>query len=57
VFRLKGHGMPSLGRAAGDHGDLYATVEVRVPSTVSPEERTHYEALAELERRKKHPAA
>jgi DnaJ-class molecular chaperone len=56
VFRLKGHGMPQVGKA-GARGDLYATVEVQMPAHLSPEERGHYEALAQLERQKKHSAA
>jgi curved DNA-binding protein len=56
VFRLKGHGMPKVG-TADDRGDLYATVDVQMPTSLSPEERAHYEALAELDRRKKDSAA
>ena len=56
VFRLKGHGMPVVGRP-GEHGDLYATVEAELPRDLTPEERTHYEALAKLASRKKHSAA
>jgi DnaJ-class molecular chaperone len=56
VFRLKGHGMPKVGNAE-ERGDLYATVDVFLPTQLSTEERAHYEALAELERRKKDPAA
>ena len=56
VFRLKGHGMPKVGKA-DERGDLYATVDVQMPAQLSPEERKHYEALAELERQKKHSAA
>jgi curved DNA-binding protein len=56
VFRLKGHGMPKVGKA-DDRGDLYATVDVQMPTSLSPEERAHYEALAELDRRKKDSAA
>jgi DnaJ-class molecular chaperone len=55
VFRLKGHGMPVIGKP-GEHGDLYATVEVELPRQISPEERAHYEALAKLAG-KKHSAA
>jgi DnaJ-class molecular chaperone len=44
VFRLKGHGMPTVGRA-GERGDLYATVDVQLPSSLSEDERRHYEAL------------
>ena len=29
--------------------DLYAKVEVRVPATLTPEEKEHYEALAKLQ--------
>lgn len=47
VFRLKGHGMPTTGKP--DLGDLYATVDVQLPHTLTPEERKHYEALARLE--------
>jgi hypothetical protein len=36
---------------------LYATVDVFLPTQLSTEERAHYEALAELERRKKDSAA
>jgi len=56
VFRLKGHGMPLVGKS-GEHGDLYATVEAELPRDLSPEERQHYEALAKLARTKKHSAA
>ena len=47
VFRLKGHGMPLVGKA-GEHGDLYATVEAELPRQLTAEERSHYEALAKL---------
>ena len=30
VFRLKGHGMPAVGKP-DEHGDLYATVDVQLP--------------------------
>jgi DnaJ-class molecular chaperone len=48
VFRLKGHGMPAVGKP-DDRGDLYATVDVQVPQQLSAEQRKHYEALASLE--------
>jgi DnaJ-class molecular chaperone len=48
TFRLKGHGMPATGKP--ESGDLYATVEVQLPKTLSAEQRTHYEALAALDR-------
>jgi curved DNA-binding protein len=47
VFRLKGYGMPVVGHPA-EKGDLYARVEVELPTTLSEEEREHYEALARL---------
>lgn len=49
VFRLKGHGMPSVGKP-DQRGDLYATVEVQLPRTLTKDQRQHYEALAKLER-------
>ncbi|HUL74679.1 MAG TPA: J domain-containing protein [Vicinamibacterales bacterium] len=48
VFRLRGHGMPAVGKAE-DKGDLYATVEVQIPSSLTPEQRAHYEALRKLD--------
>ena len=48
VFRLKGHGMPALGKTRPG-GDLYATVSVRVPEQLTASQRRHYEALAALE--------
>ncbi len=48
TFRLKGHGMPTTNRP--DSGDLYATVEVQLPKTLTPDQRTHFEALAELDK-------
>jgi DnaJ-class molecular chaperone len=51
VFRLRGHGLPTIGKDA-THGDLYATIDVAVPQTLSAAERQHYEALATLERAK-----
>jgi curved DNA-binding protein len=49
VFRLRGHGLPSVGKA-DDRGDLYATAEVALPSTLTPEAQRHFEALREIER-------
>ncbi len=49
VFRLKGHGMPITGKA-GEHGDLYATADVQLPRQLTPEQRSHFEALQKLER-------
>ena len=47
VFRLKGYGMPKVGHPQ-DKGDLYARVEAQLPSSISPAEREHWEALAKL---------
>jgi DnaJ-class molecular chaperone len=47
VFRLRGHGMPAVGRP-DDRGDLYATVAIKTPASVSDEERGHWEALRAL---------
>ncbi len=43
VFRLKGKGLPAL--KEGVPGDLYATVEIRVPEKLTPEVRELYERL------------
>jgi curved DNA-binding protein len=48
VFRLKGHGMPVVGKA-DQRGDLYAVVDVQLPRTLSKEQRQHYEALQKME--------
>ena len=46
VLRIKGHGMPAL--QGGARGDLYATADVRLPDSLTAEERRHFEALAAL---------
>jgi curved DNA-binding protein len=58
VFRLKGYGMPTVGRPE-EKGDLYARVEVQLPTELSAAEREHYEGLAKLAggAAKKHSAA
>ena len=58
VFRLKGYGMPAVGKA-DDKGDLYGRVEVQLPTEVSDAEREHWEALAKVSggAAKKHSAA
>jgi DnaJ-class molecular chaperone len=47
VFRLRGHGMPTVGKP-DERGDLYAKVAVRIPTRLSDDERRHYEALRTL---------
>jgi DnaJ-class molecular chaperone len=49
VFRLKGHGMPVAGQP-GERGDLYATVDVELPKSLTPEQRQHFEALQKMEK-------
>jgi curved DNA-binding protein len=49
VFRLKGHGMPVVGKP-DTRGDLYATVDVQLPRSLTQEQREAYEKLARLER-------
>jgi curved DNA-binding protein len=48
VFRLKGHGMPAVGKP-DDRGDLYATVDVQLPRSLTKEQREHYEALKKMD--------
>lgn len=50
VFRLKGHGMPAVGKS-DERGDLYATVDVQLPKDLTPEQRAHFEALRKMEQR------
>jgi molecular chaperone DnaJ len=46
VMRLKGRGVPNLGRRG--RGDLYVTIHVTTPTELGREERSMYERLAEL---------
>ena len=48
VLRLKGHGMPTVGKP-GQAGDLYATVDVQLPRELTPDQRVHFEGLQKLE--------
>ena len=56
VFRLKGHGMPAVGKP-DEVGDLYATVDVELPRDLTPEQRAHFEELRKLETGTKNSAA
>ena len=47
VFRLKGYGMPAVGKA-DEKCDLYARIDVQLPTQISTDERQHWEALAKL---------
>ena len=46
VFRLKGHGMPVVGKP-DERGDLYATVDVQLPTQLTPEQRDALRGAAE----------
>jgi len=46
VFRLKGQGMPHLGNA--NYGDLFARVNVVLPTKLSSQERELFEQLGKL---------
>jgi len=43
-LRLRGKGMPG---PRGDHGDLYARLQIAVPKELSPEQRELFERLSE----------
>lgn len=47
VFRLQGKGMPKL-RNPAEHGDLYAEVEVQLPTDLSSRERELFEELRSI---------
>ena len=40
--------MPIVGKP-DQTGDLYATVDVQLPKTLTPEQRSHFEALQTLD--------
>jgi curved DNA-binding protein len=48
TFRLRGKGMPKL-RKSGQHGDLYAKLDIRLPTKLDPEQRELFEQLRSLE--------
>lgn len=47
VFRLRGLGMPNIKRP-NEHGNLYATVEVRLPTNLGPQEKELFQKLRDL---------
>jgi molecular chaperone DnaJ len=49
VFRLKGHGMPVLGGRG--HGDMFVSVALRTPTTLTREQRRLLEELSKIEDR------
>tara|TARA_B100001123_G_scaffold446279_1_gene600214 strand:+ start:8142 stop:9167 length:1026 start_codon:yes stop_codon:yes gene_type:complete len=48
LFRVKGQGMPRLGRRISE-GDLYVSIKLVVPKNLNEEEEEHYRALSSLE--------
>ncbi len=44
TFRLRGRGMPKL-RKKGEYGDLYAKVDVRLPTQLTPQQRELLEQM------------
>ncbi len=46
-FRLRGKGMPKLNKRH-EYGDLYAQLNVRLPSNLSSKQREYFEALQQL---------
>lgn len=48
VFRLRGKGMPRLRRPT-EYGDLYARLDVRLPTKLTPKQRELFEQLRRLE--------
>ena len=50
VFRLKGHGMPLVGRGEA-RGDLYATIDVQLPRTLTKDQRNAWEQLKKVDSR------
>jgi len=45
VFRLKGHGMPTVNKP-DDGGDLYAKADVALPKDLTATQKEHFQALA-----------
>ena len=50
IFRLKGHGMPHVGKT-DPNGDLYATIDVQLPRSLTKEQREAWEAVKKTEPR------
>ena len=50
IFRLKGHGMPLVGKP-DTKGDLYATVDIQLPRSLSKEQREAWEQIKKYESR------
>jgi curved DNA-binding protein len=50
-IRLRGKGMPKRGQSSR-HGDLFARVEVRVPTNLSDEQKNLFRQLRDLEQKR-----
>jgi curved DNA-binding protein len=50
IFRLKGHGMPVVGKP-DTKGDLYATADVQLPRSLSKDQRAAWEQVRKTESR------
>ena len=50
IFRLKGHGMPHVGKP-DTKGDLYANVDIQLPRSLSKEQREAWELVKKTESR------
>ena len=48
-MRLRGKGMPKL-RKSDEHGDMYVKINVRLPKTITDEQRELFEQLRQLEK-------
>jgi curved DNA-binding protein len=50
IFRLKGHGMPIVGKPDAK-GDLYATADVQLPRSLTKDQRAGWEQIRKFESR------
>jgi curved DNA-binding protein len=50
IFRLKGHGMPLVGKPDAK-GDLYATADVQLPRSLTKDQRASWEQIRKYESR------
>ncbi|MEO8677797.1 MAG: J domain-containing protein [Vicinamibacterales bacterium] len=50
-FRLRGHGFPAVGKP-DERADLYATVDVDIPKSLTDDERKLYESLSEITKKR-----
>jgi len=50
IFRLKGHGMPHVGKP-DTKGDLYANIDIQLPRSLTKEQREAWEAVKKSESR------